>query len=75
MFGGALLAGPTRTATSIRRFLAPYLRETGLAYAGLLLLLGLGILWWAADAGHAQPDHGDPAGHPDRASASRGCAA
>jgi hypothetical protein len=34
-------------ATSIRRFLAPYLREPALAYAGLLLLLGLGILWWA----------------------------
>ena len=47
MFAGALLAGPTKIATSIRRFLAPYLRETALAYAGLLLLLGLGILWWA----------------------------
>ena len=47
MFAGALLAGPTRTATSIRRFLAPYLREPGLAYAGLLVLLGIGILWWA----------------------------
>ena len=47
MFLGALLAGPTRTATSIRRFLAPYLREPGLAYVGLLVLLGVGILWWA----------------------------
>ena len=47
MFLGALLAGPTRTATSIRRFLAPYLREPALAYAGLLVLLGIGILWWA----------------------------
>ena len=46
MFLGALLAGPTRAATSIRRFLAPYLREPGLAYAGLLVLLGVGILWW-----------------------------
>jgi len=47
MFLGALLAGPTRTATAIRRFLAPYLREPGLAYVGLLALLGIGILWWA----------------------------
>jgi hypothetical protein len=47
MFLGALLAGPTRAATSIRRFLAPYLREPGLAYAGLLVLLGIGIVWWA----------------------------
>jgi len=47
MFLGALLAGPTRAATSIRRFLAPYLREPALAYAGLLLLLAIGILWWA----------------------------
>ena len=46
MFGGALLAGPTGAATSIRRFLAPYLRETGLAYASLLLILGLVMLWW-----------------------------
>ncbi len=47
MWLGALLAGPTRAATSIRRFLAPYLREPGIAYAGLLVLLGVGILWWA----------------------------
>jgi hypothetical protein len=47
MWLGALLAGPTTTATAIRRFLAPYLREPGIAYAGLLLLLGIGILWWA----------------------------
>ena len=47
MWLGALLAGPTRAATSVRRFLAPYLREPGFAYGGLLLLLGIGILWWA----------------------------
>ena len=47
MWLGALLAGPTRAATSIRRFLAPYLREPGIAYGGLLVLLGIGILWWA----------------------------
>ena len=47
MWLGALLAGPTRAATAIRRFLAPYLREPGFAYGGLLLLLGVGILWWA----------------------------
>jgi hypothetical protein len=47
MWLGALLAGPTTAATAIRRFLAPYLREPGIAYAGLLVLLGVGILWWA----------------------------
>ena len=66
MWLGALLAGPTRAATAIRRFLAPYLREPGFAYGGLLLLLAIGILWWAPTPGHAQPRHGHPAGHPDR---------
>jgi hypothetical protein len=47
MWLGALLAGPTAAATAIRRFLAPYLREPGFAYGGLLLLLAVGILWWA----------------------------
>ena len=47
MWLGALLAGPTRAATAIRRVLAPYLREPGFAYGGLLLLLAIGILWWA----------------------------
>jgi len=47
MWLGALLAGPTRVATAIRRLLAPYLREPGFAYGGLLVLLGIGILWWA----------------------------
>jgi len=47
MFLGALLAGPTSTAATIRRFLAPYLREPAIAYGGLLVLLAVGILWWA----------------------------
>ena len=47
MLIGAVLAGPTGAATAVRRVLAPYLREPGIAYAGLLLLLGIGILWWA----------------------------
>jgi hypothetical protein len=47
MWLGALLAGPTGAAMAVRRFLAPYLREPGFAYGGLLLLLGVGILWWA----------------------------
>ena len=47
MWVGALLAGPTGAATAVRRFLAPYLREPGYAYAGLLLLLAVGIVWWA----------------------------
>ena len=44
---GALLAGPTRGATTVRRVLAPYLREPAIAYAGLLVLLAVGIVWWA----------------------------
>jgi uncharacterized membrane protein YqjE len=44
---GAWLAGPTRTATAIRRALAPYLREPAIAYAGLAVLLAVVILWWA----------------------------
>ena len=47
MLAGALLAGPTGAATAVRRLLAPYLREPGIAYAGLALLLAAGILWWA----------------------------
>ena len=47
MWLGALLAGPTTVATAIRRFLAPYLREPAIAYAAFLVLLGIGILWWA----------------------------
>jgi hypothetical protein len=47
MFVGAILAGPTNAATAVRRVLAPYLREPGIAYGSLLLLLALGILWWA----------------------------
>ena len=47
MLAGAVLAGPTRAATGVRRVLAPYLRDPVFAYAGLLLLLGLGIVWWA----------------------------
>ena len=44
---GAVLAGPTRAATAVRRFLAPYLREPTIAYGGLAVLLAVGILWWA----------------------------
>ncbi len=47
MWLGALLAGPTTVATAIRRFLAPYLREPAIAYGAFLVLLGIGILWWA----------------------------
>ncbi|HEY7831317.1 MAG TPA: hypothetical protein VIC06_12215 [Solirubrobacteraceae bacterium] len=41
-----LLAGPTRAATSVRRFLAPYLRERpDLSYGAGALLLALLFLW------------------------------
>jgi hypothetical protein len=41
----AWLAGPTRYATSIRRWITPYLREPGSAYGGLAALLVL-VFWW-----------------------------
>ena len=41
----AWLAGPTRWATSIRRWLTPYLRQPGYAYGGLAVLLLL-LFWW-----------------------------
>jgi hypothetical protein len=41
-----IFAGPTRVATSARRFLAPYLRERpDIAYGVALLLLALLFLW------------------------------
>jgi hypothetical protein len=47
MVGGAWLAGRTRWAVSVRRFAAPYLRETALAYAAFAVLLLVVIAWWA----------------------------
>ncbi len=42
----SLLAGPTRPAVAVRRFLAPYLREhADLSYGAVALLLLL-LLWW-----------------------------
>ena len=46
----AWLAGPTGPATSIRRALAPYLRQPRIAYAGLAVLLVL-LFWWSPTAG------------------------
>ena len=58
MWLGALLAGPTRAATAIRRFLAPYLREPGFAYGGPPAAARHRHPVVGADAGHAQPGHG-----------------
>ena len=44
---GAWLAGRTSWAVSVRRFLAPYLRETALAYGAFAVLLLVVIAWWA----------------------------
>ena len=41
----AWLAGPTSWATSVRRTIAPHLREPRYAYGGLALLLVL-LFWW-----------------------------
>lgn len=45
MVGSAWLAGPTRAATSLRHGLAPFIREPGIAYGGLAVLV-LVILAW-----------------------------
>jgi len=42
---GAWLAGPTRSATSIRHAVTPYLRQPRYAYGGLAALLVL-LFWW-----------------------------
>jgi hypothetical protein len=47
LVGGAWLAGRTTWAVAVRRFLAPYLRETALAYAVFAVLLLVVIAWWA----------------------------
>jgi hypothetical protein len=47
LVAGAWLAGPTGWAVSVRRFAAPYLRETALAYAAFAVLLLVVIAWWA----------------------------
>jgi Short C-terminal domain len=41
----AWLAGPTSVATSIRRWITPYLRQPRIAYTGLAVLLLL-LFWW-----------------------------
>jgi hypothetical protein len=41
----AWLAGPTRAASAVRRWITPYLRQPRIAYAGLALLLLL-LFWW-----------------------------
>jgi hypothetical protein len=43
---GAWLAGPTRWATSVRRTIAPYLREPSITYAALALVVVV-LVWWA----------------------------
>jgi hypothetical protein len=46
MFVGAWFAGPTRVAVAARRAVAPYWREPLIAYAGMLVVLGI-VVWWA----------------------------
>jgi hypothetical protein len=42
---GAWLAGPTRAATSVRRAIAPYARDWRIAYAFLVAVILLVLLW------------------------------
>lgn len=44
---GAWLAGPTSIATTLRRWLAPYLREALVAWVGFAALIAILIFWWA----------------------------
>lgn len=43
----AVLAGPTRVAVTIRRFLAPYARSNPAAFWGAALLIFLALIAWA----------------------------
>jgi hypothetical protein len=47
MLAGAVLAGPSLAATSIRRTAAPVLREPAVAYGALVVVLAVVVLWWA----------------------------
>ena len=47
LVAGAWLAGHSSWAVSVRRFLAPYLREPAMAYAAFAVLLLVVIAWWA----------------------------
>ncbi len=47
----SILAGPSRWATSVRRFDAPYLRDYPVASAAFTALLYLLIIWWAPTMG------------------------
>ena len=47
LIGGAWLAGPSSWARTVKRTLAPYLRDTAIAYAALAVLLLIVIVWWA----------------------------
>ena len=46
VLGGVLLAGPTRAATKVRKFIAPALRDPMWATFGTFLLLLL-LIWWS----------------------------
>ncbi len=45
VLAGAILAGPSRPATSLRRATAPYFTEPGIAYGGLAILVLIVLIW------------------------------
>jgi hypothetical protein len=47
MVGGAALAGPSLTATALRRTAAPVLRAPAVAYGALAVVLAIVVVWWA----------------------------
>jgi hypothetical protein len=46
MVFAAWLGGSTRWAVSVRRVIAPYVREPAIAYSGLAILVAV-LIWWA----------------------------
>ncbi len=69
---GVWLAGPTRTGSAARRFVAPFLAHWWMAY-GIFLFLALLLLWWGPTDQTRRPLQMFVASWSSR-SASRGCA-
>ena len=44
---GAWLAGPTGLATTVRRWLAPYLSDLAVAFVGFAAIVAAVVFWWA----------------------------
>ena len=65
---GTWLAGETRWAVAVRRFVAPYLRQPEVAWGAFAVLVGIVFLWWAPTPATRKPATADRA---DRAARAR----